>query len=43
MRKIIYTLFVFVFLLGLVSCGESLGGEPEKQPNCDEIDGVLIY
>ena len=51
-------LFVFVFILGLVSCGEeksssssssdsssggeSLGGEPMKQPNCDEIDGVTV-
>jgi antitoxin component YwqK of YwqJK toxin-antitoxin module len=58
MKKIIYTLFVFVFLFGLFSCGEeksssssssdsssngeSLGGEPMKQPNCDEIDGVTV-
>ena len=50
-------LFVFVFLLGLVSCGEkksssssssdsssngeSISVEPEKQPNCNEIDGEL--
>ena len=50
-------IFVFVFLFGLVSCGEeksssssssdssSVGEsiilEPEKQPNCDEIDGFL--
>ena len=55
--RIMRLLFVFVFLLALVSCGEeksssssssdsSSGGEsisvePEKQPNCDEIDGVL--
>ena len=31
MRKFIYTLFVFVFLLGLFSCGESGSEKPIKQ------------
>ena len=45
-------LFVFVFLLGLVSCGEdkksssssssdsSSSGKPEKQPNCEDVNAL---
>lgn len=36
MRKFIYTLFVFVFLLGLVSCGEK-NGEYKKCYNVNEL------
>ena len=37
MRKFIYTLFVFVFLFGLYSCGEKI-----KIPKCEEIKGIKI-
>ena len=37
MKKIIYTLFVLVFLFGLFSCGEKI-----KIPKCEEIKGIKI-
>ncbi len=39
MKKFIYTLFVFVFLLGLVSCGVNKKSSA-KQPNCEDIEGL---